>query len=60
MTIILANFEINKYVGLLNIFLVNFVILLNAQSDLDSVTGAKLDFSELRSKSKVCCRLFKL
>lgn len=59
MTIILANFEINKYVGLLG-FLVNFVILLNAQSDLDKVTGAKLDFSELRSKSKVCCRLFKL
>ena len=42
-TIILANFEINKYVGLLG-FLVNFVILLNAQSDLDSVTGAKIRF----------------
>lgn len=49
MTIILANFEINKYVGLLG-FLVNFVILLNAQSDLDSVTGAKLDFSELTTE----------
>lgn len=32
-TIIIANFEINKYVGLLG-FLVNFVVFLIAQSEI--------------------------